>query len=117
MNRSIRTLAFVFAMLATLSASAQHPAARLGDMTSGGGQVVSGEPTVLINGKPAARVGDTIVTPRVVHPIPCIGGPILAGSSKIFIGGLPAARIGDPASTACGPESIVTGSPNVLIGN
>jgi len=117
MNRLVRTLAFVFMMLTTLSASAQQPAARLQDPTSGGGMVISGAPTVLINGRPAARVGDLIQTPRFEPPVACVGGPILSGSSTVFIGGMAAARVGDPAATLCGPEVIVSGSANVRIGN
>jgi hypothetical protein len=79
--------------------------------------VISGEPTVLINGRPAARIGDRIQTPRFQHPVACVGGPILSGSSTVFIGGMPAARLGDPAATVRGPGTIVSGSPNVLIGN
>ncbi len=117
MNRSVRTLAFVLLMFTTLSVSAQQPAGRLGDATSGGGQVISGAPTVFINGRPAARVGDQILTPRVEPQRPCVGGPIVSGSATVFIGGKPAARMGDLAVTACGPEAIVTGSPNVVVGN
>jgi uncharacterized Zn-binding protein involved in type VI secretion len=117
MNRSVRTLAFVSLMFSASSMSAQQPAGRLGDTTSGGGQVISGATTVLINGRPAARVGDQILTPRVEPQGPCVGGPIVSGSATVFIEGRPAARTGDLAVTACGPEAIVTGSPNVVIGN
>ena len=65
-----------------------------------------GEPTVLIGGVPAARVGDMCT---------CVGPPdvIAAGSGTVLIGGMPAARMGD--STAHG-GSIVVGCPTVLIG-
>lgn len=72
-----------------------------------GGPIVGpGEPTVLIGGLPAARVGDTCV---------CVGPPdsIVKGSSTVMIGGRPAARMGD--ATAHG-GSIVIGCPIVLIG-
>jgi uncharacterized Zn-binding protein involved in type VI secretion len=98
-------------------AKAQLPAARLSDPTNFGGTIVNGAATVLINGLPAARVSDMIVTPRFVFPITCVGGPIIGGAATVFIGGLPAARVGDIAITACGPEVIAAGSPNVLIGN
>ena len=72
----------------------------------GGPILPPGEPTVLIGGMPAARVGDMAV---------CTGPPdtIVMGSSSVFIGGMPAARMGD--STAHG-GTIVAGLPTVLIG-
>lgn len=72
-----------------------------------GGPVVGpGAPNVLINGLPAARVGDMCV---------CTGPPdtILVGSGNVMIGGSPAARVGD--STAHGGV-IVAGSATVMIG-
>lgn len=93
-------------------------AARIGDMHTcpmvnpgpvphvGGPILPAGEPTVLIGGMPAARVGDMAV---------CVGPPdtIVVGSATVFIGGMPAARMGD--STAHGGV-IVLGLPTVLIG-
>ncbi|WP_276680572.1 PAAR domain-containing protein [Thalassolituus oleivorans] len=72
----------------------------------GGPILPAGEPTVLIGGMPAARVGDSAM---------CSGPPdtIIAGSSSVSIGGMPAARLGD--STAHG-GSIVVGDPTVMIG-
>lgn len=72
----------------------------------GGPILPAGEPTVLIGGMPAARVGDMAT---------CTGPPdtIIAGSSTVMIGGMPAARLGD--STAHG-GTIVAGAPTVLIG-
>jgi uncharacterized Zn-binding protein involved in type VI secretion len=72
-----------------------------------GGPVLGpGCQTVLIDGLPAARVGDMLV---------CVGPPdtIAAGSGTVLIGGMPAARMGD--STAHGGV-IVLGCPTVLIG-
>lgn len=93
-------------------------AARVGDMHTcpmstgpvphvGGPINPPGEPTVLIGGMPAARVGDMLV---------CVGPPdtIAAGSGTVMIGGMPAARMGD--STAHG-GSIALGCPTVLIGD
>lgn len=70
-----------------------------------GGPVAVGQPTVLIGGMPAARVGDMCV---------CVGPPdtIALGSFKVLIGGSPAARVGD--MTAHG-GSIVVGCFTVLI--
>ncbi|MEP2511077.1 MAG: PAAR domain-containing protein, partial [Reichenbachiella sp.] len=65
-----------------------------------------GEPTVMIGGMPAARVGDMAT---------CAGPPdtIAMGSTTVLIGGMPAARMGD--TTAHG-GSIAAGCPTVLIG-
>jgi len=73
----------------------------------GGPILPPGEPTVLIAGMPAARVGDMAT---------CTGPPdtIIKGSSTVMIGGKPAARMGD--STAHG-GTIVAGCPTVLIGD
>lgn len=72
----------------------------------GGPILPAGEPTVLIGGLPAARLGDMAT---------CTGPPdtIVAGSGSVFIGGKPAARMGD--ATAHG-GTIVIGCPTVIIG-
>ncbi|GAA0727920.1 PAAR domain-containing protein [Aquimarina litoralis] len=93
------------------------PAARITDMHVcpmvtgvvphvGGPILPAGEPTVLIGGLPAARVGDMAT---------CVGPPdtIIMGSGTVMIGGMPAARMGD--STAHG-GTIVMGLPTVIIG-
>ncbi|SEI84955.1 Zn-binding Pro-Ala-Ala-Arg (PAAR) domain-containing protein, incolved in TypeVI secretion [Cyclobacterium xiamenense] len=94
------------------------PAARITDMHVcpmvnpggpphvGGPIMPPGEPTVLIGGLPAAKVGDMAT---------CSGPPdaIVAGSATVLIAGMPAARLGD--TTAHG-GSIVAGLPTVLIG-
>ncbi|MQP66374.1 type VI secretion protein [Niveispirillum sp. SYP-B3756] len=71
-----------------------------------GGPVLAGEPTVLIGGLAAARVGDACL---------CVGPPdsIAKGSATVKIGGKPAARMGD--TTAHGGK-ILTGWPTVMIG-
>jgi len=65
-----------------------------------------GAPNVLINGLPAAKVGDTCT---------CIGPPdtIIEGSTTVKIGGMPATRVGD--KTAHG-GCIIAGAFNVIIG-
>ncbi|MEM1205917.1 MAG: PAAR domain-containing protein [Acidobacteriota bacterium] len=93
------------------------PAARVTDMHVcpmvtgtvphvGGPALPPGEPTVLVGGLPALRLGDLLT---------CTGPPdtVIAGSSTVFIGGLPAARLGD--ATAHG-GTLVAGEPTVLIG-
>lgn len=72
----------------------------------GGPALPPGEPTVLIGGMPALRVGDMLT---------CTGPPdsVAAGSGTVQIGGKPAARLGD--STSHG-GSLVVGCATVLIG-
>lgn len=89
------------------------PAGRLGDIGSGHKKcsptpITSGSGDVTINGKPAARVGDSLKR-HCKH-----GRSIAAGSSSVLINGKPAARIGDAIS--CGGK-ISTGSSNVTIGD
>ncbi len=83
------------------------PAVEPGPVPHVGGPVIVGEPTVIIGGQPAARVGDSLV---------CIGPPdsISKGEATVIIGGKQAARLGD--STSHGGV-IVTGCPTVLIGS
>ena len=72
----------------------------------GGPIMPPGEPTVLIGGMPAARLGDMVT---------CTGPPdtIIKGSATVMIGGKPAARLGD--STAHG-GTIILGCFTVMIG-
>ncbi len=86
------------------------PAARVGDMivssaTQGAPVPIipPGAPTVLVEGLPAARMGDS-----------CGADAILKGSATVLIGGMPAARIGD--LTAAGGSVLPPGAPTVLIG-
>lgn len=92
------------------------PAARVSDMHVcpmvtvlvphvGGPILPPGAPTVLIDGLPAARVGDMAT---------CVGPPdvIVLGSFTVLVGGQPAARIND--TTAHG-GTIVLASFTVLI--
>ena len=94
------------------------PAARITDMHTCpqvepgpvphvGGPTVTGEPTVIIGGQPAARVGDSLV---------CIGplDSVSQGEATVIIGGKPAARLGDPTSHG---GIIVAGCPTVFIGS
>lgn len=90
------------------------PAARLLDPTSHPG-VVAGPCSVdvLINNRPAARMGDmhACTMPPVAGPHP--PSPIAKGSRTVLINGRAAARQFDGAG--CG-ALITTGSPDVLIG-
>lgn len=73
----------------------------------GGPILPPGDPTTLIEGKPAATVGDLCV---------CSGPPdtIVLGSFTVLIAGRPAARVGD--STVHG-GTITLGATAVLIGD
>ena len=80
-----------------------RPQARLGDKSSHGGVIVTGASRTLVNGRPAARMGD-----RHSCPIPGHGvTSIVSGSPDTLTEGKPNARMGD--ATACGAR-IVTGS-------
>jgi uncharacterized Zn-binding protein involved in type VI secretion len=92
-------------------------AARLGDSCSGHGcwpprTGVSASNNVIINGRPAHKVGDA----WNIHCCPkkgCHPGVVSAGSKGVYINGAPAARIGD--SINCG-SIIVAGSSNTFFG-
>ena len=71
------------------------------------GPIISGSHNVLINGRPAARVGDT-----GVHAACC--GPntftISGSSSDVLIDGRRAAKIGDPTTHCGGAGHIINGA-------
>jgi uncharacterized Zn-binding protein involved in type VI secretion len=67
-----------------------QPAARQGDVTTGGDALTSTSPNVLINGKPAVVQGDRTGC----------GGVVVGGGSNVFINGKPMARSGD-ATAGC----------------
>ena len=95
------------------------PAARVGDLgffhcsvpyIAGPGAV-----NVVIEGLPAARMGD-FVGPHLMPGTPsCIPhvSAVAKGSANVFIGGLPAARFGDPF-IAC--TAVATSAKSVFIG-
>ena len=73
-----------------------------------GGPIIGpGVPTVLIEGMPAAVVGDACI---------CVGPPsaIMMGSTGVLIAGRAAARVGDP--TMHGGSILPPGAPTVMIG-
>ncbi len=93
------------------------PAARLSDQCAHGGTIVMGFPMVLIEGLPAARVGDMHVCPMFDGPKPHVGGPILKGSMGVLIGNMPAARVMDQCTCVGPPDMIAKGASKVLIGD
>lgn len=91
-------------------------AARVGDQTTHGGSITGpGEPTVLIGGKPAVRIGDMQACPMMSGTVPHGSTPIMQGVQSVLIGGKPAATSGDMAGPPCA-GSIAVGCPTVLIG-
>lgn len=117
MKHRIPATLLVLAGLTGTGALAE-PAARQGDATNLGGQIVSGAATVFVGGSRAARQGDQTTAPLSIGLVPCVGGPIITDSATVRIEGLPAARVGDTATTQCGLVStIVIGEPTVLIGD
>ncbi|MDH7601902.1 MAG: PAAR domain-containing protein [Armatimonadota bacterium] len=85
-----------------------RPQARLGDMSSHGGTIITGSVTTMVNGRPAARMGDKHACPIPYHGVT----PIVTGSLKTTTDGRPNARVGDV--TGCGAV-IVGGSPDSLV--
>ena len=93
-------------------------AARLGDIGSGHGgypptPITAGSGNVTINGRPAARMGDSLLL-HAKPKSPPHGRSIGEGSPCVSINGRPAARVGDKVS--CGGK-VSTGSGNVSIGD
>jgi len=84
-----------------------RPQARLGDISSHGGVIVTAARRTFVNGRPAARMGDLHVCPLPFHGVT----PICTGDLDTFIEGRPAARVGDVAG--CGAV-IAIGSPDTL---
>jgi uncharacterized Zn-binding protein involved in type VI secretion len=94
-----------------------RPVARLGDPGvphCSPYVIANGSPTVFVNLKPAARLGD-ISTAHLRPGNPCRGhvAPISSGSPTVFVNLRPLARLGDPLA-AC--TFIASGSPTVFAG-
>jgi len=81
-------------------------AARAFDPTLHGGFIAFGEPTVLIGGLPAARVGDPHVCPLNPPILPHVGGWVATGSLSVLIGGQGAARQFDACACCVVPLSL-----------
>lgn len=72
--------------------------------------VISGSPDVMIDGKPAARVGDPLA-PHSKPKHPPHGRTIATGSTTVLINARPAAVTG--GSISCGGVTIGGGSVNI----
>lgn len=77
-----------------------QPLIRVGDKTSHGGEVTTGSPNMIVDGKEVARLGDKATCP--LHGDTVIG----AGSPTYITDGQPTARHGD--TTACGATLIAS---------
>ena len=77
------------------------------------GPAVQGSPDVLVNNRPALRVGD-----QGIHAACC--GPNIwfatMGSSTVFINNMPAHRMGDQDQHCGGVGTLIEGSPDVIVG-
>jgi uncharacterized Zn-binding protein involved in type VI secretion len=94
------------------------PAARVGDPTTHGTPLSPGpgQPTVLIEGRPAWRAGVDFHACPLGGIQPHIGCMVASGSVTVLIGGFPAVRQGDVVVEAGGPNTIVAGAATVTIG-
>lgn len=86
-----------------------EPRARLGDVSSHGGRIITCATTVFVDGIPVARLLDLHACPMKGHGIT----PIVSGSTTVSAEGLPVALIGSVCG--CGAQ-IVSGSAVVSAG-
>jgi len=86
--------------------------------------IIKGAPTVMIGGKPAARVTDLTKICTLPSCVPAGPGMIAKGSATVMIESLPAARVGDMTAhaTCVAPipspvgKVLPPGCPTVMIG-
>lgn len=78
------------------------------------GPAISGSPDVLVDGKPALRVGD-----KGIHGVCCGTNTWQAnqGSKTVLINGRGAYRCGDRSEHCGGRGYLVDGSPDVFVGD
>jgi len=69
-----------------------RPTARIGDMNSGGGFVMMGNPRVLTTGRPTAVIGSPI-SPHDWKPVHIAVAAM--GNARCLCGGIPTNRMGD----------------------
>ena len=78
-----------------------RPLIRVGDKTSHGGEVLSGSPNFIVDGKQVARLGDQVSCPQ------CKAPTVVASASATYItDGQGTARDGD--KTGCGAVLIAS---------
>lgn len=89
------------------------PALRMGDVNIVGGVLIMGQLNVLVNSRPASRLGD-LNTPhpgvgKKIHP----PNPLIMGSLTVLVGGRPYGKITNIEALL---HPYVTGSLNVIVG-
>ncbi len=77
------------------------------------GPAIIGSPNVLVNHRPALRVGDTGIHTACCGPNTWIA---TKGSGSVFINGKPAHRLGDTDQHCGGVGQLIEGSNNVITG-
>lgn len=92
------------------------PGANITTTTTHGGIVVAGAPTVLLENKPASRIGDMHTCPMSDGPKPHVGGPILLGSFTVLTCSVPQSYQGMPAICVGPPDSLLVGATTVHVG-
>lgn len=77
------------------------------------GPAVQGSPNVLVNNRPALRVGD-----QGIHAACCGFNMWVAtqGSGTVLINNMPAHRMGDMDQHCGGVGTLIEGSPDVIVG-
>lgn len=86
-----------------------RPVARLGDLTSYGGIIITSAVRTHADGRLVARLTDLQICPLLLFLVT----PIITGSVRTITEGLPTARIGDMCADG---SMIVTGAPRTLAG-
>jgi uncharacterized Zn-binding protein involved in type VI secretion len=82
---------------------------RVGDKNAAGGVILTGDPTVLVNGRPVATIGARVTPHAPRHP-----AALTTSTNKtVLVGGKPITTVGD--IDTCGHPRL-TGSTNVIVG-
>jgi uncharacterized Zn-binding protein involved in type VI secretion len=77
------------------------------------GPATAGSPDVMVNGRPALRVGDPGVHSSCCGPNTWVAA---AGSGTVMINGIAAHRLGDAVTHCGGSGNLVEGSGDVITG-
>lgn len=81
--------------------------ARLGDVSSHGGMIITASVRTIVGGQPAARINDLHFA---LLPLPLVT-PLITGTPKTLLEGMPSVRVGDVTASGA---MIITGSPTTL---
>jgi uncharacterized Zn-binding protein involved in type VI secretion len=80
--------------------------------------IISGNPTVLVNGQPMATIGSAVF-PHLGKITKCkkmVPGSIITGSPSVLVGGSPAATLGSLQFSGSLPTPVITASFDVIVG-